>query len=241
MRYDAYLFDLYGTLADIHTDESKPALWKGLARYYSERGANWTADSLRTAFREESGKLFRSSKAAFPEIDLGIVFGDLYRMKGIYPKKGAVAETAWFFRKASTTHLRLYAGAKELLRSLRRKGKVILLSNAQILFTAPELDLLGIRDLFDAVYISSDHGCKKPDPAFFSLPFQSDPSLSPERCIMIGNDAACDINGAKRIGMRAFYIHSALSPKGETAEHADFVQTGMDLNRVRRILTSDRE
>lgn len=236
MRFDAYLFDLYGTLADIHTDEEKPALWKELAAYYAERGADWEAGLLKNAYQAESEKLFRASDAAFPEIDLGQVFRNLYRMKGIFPDEKTIAETAWFFRKSSTTHLRLYAGARELLTSLRGKGKVILLSNAQTLFTGPELALLGIRDLFDEICISSDYGCRKPDPAFFSVLFRSDPALSPERCVMIGNDAACDIVGAKGIGMRTFYIRSALSPKGKRAENADWSLDGMDLLKVRRIL-----
>ena len=31
-QYDAFLFDLYGTLVDIHTDEEKEALWQACAR-----------------------------------------------------------------------------------------------------------------------------------------------------------------------------------------------------------------
>ena len=32
--YRNYIFDLYGTLVDIHTDESKPSFWKALAEHY---------------------------------------------------------------------------------------------------------------------------------------------------------------------------------------------------------------
>ena len=35
MKYENYIFDLYGTLVDIHTDEEKTELWEGLA------GRNW--------------------------------------------------------------------------------------------------------------------------------------------------------------------------------------------------------
>ena len=31
-----YIFDLYGTLVDIHTDESMPALWKRMALFMSQ-------------------------------------------------------------------------------------------------------------------------------------------------------------------------------------------------------------
>lgn len=34
MDYDTYVFDLYGTLVDIHTDEELPMVWEKLALFY---------------------------------------------------------------------------------------------------------------------------------------------------------------------------------------------------------------
>ena len=31
--YDNYIFDLYGTLVDIHTEENDPLVWKKLALF----------------------------------------------------------------------------------------------------------------------------------------------------------------------------------------------------------------
>ena len=39
LPYQNYLFDLYGTLVDIHTDEDSPAAWEALARFYGYYGA----------------------------------------------------------------------------------------------------------------------------------------------------------------------------------------------------------
>lgn len=33
--YRNFIFDLYGTLVDIHTNEYKPSLWKKMALFYS--------------------------------------------------------------------------------------------------------------------------------------------------------------------------------------------------------------
>ena len=38
--YSTYIFDLYGTLVDIHTDESKKILWEKLALFYGFYGAS---------------------------------------------------------------------------------------------------------------------------------------------------------------------------------------------------------
>mgnify|MGYP002517624889 CR=1 FL=1 len=37
--YHNFIFDLYGTLVDIHTNEHKPSLWKKLALSYPFQGA----------------------------------------------------------------------------------------------------------------------------------------------------------------------------------------------------------
>ena len=36
--YDNIIFDLYGTLIDIHTDEEDIAVWKHMCEFYAEHG-----------------------------------------------------------------------------------------------------------------------------------------------------------------------------------------------------------
>ena len=40
--YDNYIFDLYGTLADIRTDEEKPYVWEKMGELYGSMGAAYT-------------------------------------------------------------------------------------------------------------------------------------------------------------------------------------------------------
>ena len=49
--YENYIFDLYGTLVDIHTNESKPSLWENMARYMTLQGAPYDSGELRRAYR----------------------------------------------------------------------------------------------------------------------------------------------------------------------------------------------
>ena len=42
-----YIFDLYGTLVDIHTNESKASLWKNMAQIFSMMGVTYTAPELK--------------------------------------------------------------------------------------------------------------------------------------------------------------------------------------------------
>ena len=256
--YTACLFDLYGTLVDIHTDESKPAFWNKVAAWYTEHGAAWTGKTLRSEYLRLCGEaeaklLAEAPSGAHVEPDLQGVFAALYRLRGVDPDAGLIDETARVFRRASTTHLRAYAGARELLCGIREKGiPVILLSNAQSCFTRPELDALGLTDCFDRIFISSEVGRKKPDPAFYGAALAA-LGLRPEDCLMIGNDPVCDVAGALAAGLDAVYIHSALSPKipispeeapdGGESQRSDsrrpqliLSMPGMNLRKLRHLL-----
>lgn len=50
--YQTYIFDLYGTLVDIHTDETKIEVWEKMALFYGYYGAFYTAEELRQTYRE---------------------------------------------------------------------------------------------------------------------------------------------------------------------------------------------
>ncbi len=228
-QYKAYIFDLYGTLVDIRTNEDEPRLWQQLARFYSYNGANYFADEIRGMYKEfcseeerilleklsdkSRDKLAIDINAKDIEIDITQVFRKLYLAKGVTPTDELIASTAQLFRTCSTKFIKLYAGTKEMLQALRANGcQVYLLSNAQAAFTLGELKALGIYECFDEIYISSEVGFKKPSAIFFNR-LLSEQSLLASDCLMIGNDLSCDIAGAMAVGMDSFYIHTAISPK----------------------------
>lgn len=201
--YDNYIFDLYGTLVDIRTNESKASLWKYMAGYMTLQGAPYSAAELRKRYRSLidvlSKKQYEKHKDMIPalkrdqiEVNLSQVFSRLYHEKGLSQTPQMLADLALMFRAVALNYLRLYEGAKPLLNELRRQGKgVYLLSNAQRLFTEPELRSLGIYDLFDDVMISSDIGFRKPSPLFYGALIEKH-GLDPKASVMIGNDWQAD-------------------------------------------------
>ena len=232
--YKAYLFDLYGTLADIHTDERKLSFWKKQVEVFRSYRAVYEAKELRTLYFDEIARLEKEKhkEGHEIEIDLGEVFIELLKKKDVSANEEKIRRIAGSFREASRTHLRAYAHARELLQKLHEQGKkVFLLSNAQSLFTMDELKELGFTDLFDDILISSDFGYKKPDPIIFTILLKRN-CLSPEDCLMIGNDLYSDVLGARRAGIDSYYIRSALSSKGSVGIRADYDQEGMDLQRL---------
>lgn len=245
MMYQTYIFDLYGTLVDIHTDETRIEVWQNMALFYGYYGAFYTAEELRKTYRkltQEAGRgaLRHANHESFPELRIEDIFWELFRRKGVEVSKELAVYTGQFFRVLTTEYIRLYEGTKELLEALKVSGGTLyLLSNAQRIFTEYEMKALDIFRYFDGIYISSDYGIKKPDRRFFEILLEKE-EIKKEGAVMIGNDGICDIKGAKDTGIDTFYIRSNISPKEETPD-ADFVLEEMNQTRVKEMLLSGKK
>ncbi len=211
--YNNYIFDLYGTLVDINTDEDNPMLWDKLSMFYSFKGAKYSKEELKESYQNKVKKeLSLIKNTNFPDFPLDKVFLSLYEEKGVKVSKDTVLDTAHMFRILSIKYLRLYDGVIEFLEELKRKNKKIyLLSNAQSLFTAYEMKVLDIEKYFDGIIFSADLGICKPDGQFYNAILHKF-NLNKKNSIMIGNDSLCDIEGAFNCGLDSLYIHSNLSP-----------------------------
>ena len=220
MKYTDLIFDLYGTLVDIHTEEDA-LVWEKTALYFGYYGAHYSPAELKAAFEEELKK--RKAKAGqsyecFPDLPFEPIMAQLFRLSGVEENADALGlNAAQLFRICSTEYIKLYPGALDALARLRKKGlRLWLLSNAQRVFTAYELRHLGLGDQLDGIFISSDYGCRKPDARFYQA-LVEEKGLDVSRCLMIGNDRETDIAGAKALGMGTLYMHTALTPPHQEA------------------------
>ena len=230
--YKNYIFDLYGTLIDINTDESKLSFWKKVTSFINFNGANYQVKELKQKYEEfcalEKEKLMKKYDYEVYDIKIEKVFKQLYLYKNIKPSKQLVVSTCQFFRIQSTKFLRLYDGVIDLLTSLKNKNKKIyLLSNAQFEFTYYEMIALDIVKYFDGILISSNVGCCKPDIHFYDKLFKKY-HLKKNESIMIGNDSTCDIKGANAFGIDSLYIYSDISPKDDNKNEINSTYKIMD-------------
>ena len=226
LGYDNYVFDLYGTLVDIHTEEGDERLWKQLALFFGYYGALYEPEELQKEYfrivkgKEQELKMTLDTDPHYahessPEIEICDVFRELYTQKGVEPEEALVIHTAQLFRVMSTDYVRLYDGVREMLKFLKEQGKkVYLLSNAQRIFTAYELKSLD-------VLISSDYKTRKPDARFFDCLIKKY-DLDVKKSIYVGNDSQNDVLGAKGVGMNTFYVFSNISPQNDEKNLADY-------------------
>ncbi len=225
-EYKNYIFDLYGTLVDISTNEAKASLWKNMAWLFSMMGASYEPAELKKMYKklyaEETGRnLLRVREelkdnqitAGEVEIHLEDVFEKLFADKGVEIDRKQAWQISLMFRSLSMNGIRLYEGVEELFKRLKEAGKKIyLLSNAQRMFTEPEMKLLGLYDCFDGILYSSDADVKKPSFYFYDAIFQKY-GLKKEESVMIGNEYCADIQGADNYGIDSMYVFTAQSGK----------------------------
>lgn len=240
--YKNYVFDLYGTLIDLNTDEWDNSLWNKMAIYYGYKGANYTykeihSEYLRLVEKELNLSHKRHKEYAGVDIQLEKVFRQLFMQKGVMTTKAQILFVAEMFRCFSTKYIKLYDGIIDLLDTLKAKGKKIyLLSNAQRVFTENELNMFDLAKYFDGICLSSDEECLKPDVHYFQILFDRY-GLKKEESIMIGNDHIADIGGAADFGIDSLYINQSISPdlNGEEIRSTYKVMDG-DVYKIKNLI-----
>lgn len=218
--YKNYIFDLYGTLVDVHTNEAKPYLWKKMQVWYDMHGAHYEKPLV---LKKEFHKLIKEAEEnmnnEYAEIQIEYVFKKLFEQKGVEVSMELAVETGKMLRMLSLEYVKLYDGVLEMFERLRKNNKKIyLLSNAQRIFTEPEMRLLGIYDLFDGIIYSSDAGVKKPSSEFYDALFKKY-KLKKSESVMIGNDHICDDLGASQYGIDSMYWYTNISPEHPEKEN----------------------
>lgn len=240
-----YVFDFYGTLVDIHTDENKPALWQFMAALYSTCGCLLSPDDLRDAFwrtdAAERAAARRSSPCAHPEIRIERVFLRLLLESPSRPSStplagrpaaywrrrhardpesalraletdGWTVAAANAFRILSRDRLAPYPDTIPVLRELLRRGKrIYLLSNAQAVFTRPEIEQTGLAAFFPSPLISSETGMMKPQREFLENLLRAE-NLDPSETAYVGNELPTDMALALRCGATGLHLNTSSIP-----------------------------
>lgn len=219
--YKNVIFDFYGTLIDIKTNEDEAFVWDKLSLYMSYQGAVYNSDELKASFDKILEKYkARYSNSECPEVDLTDVVYRLYVDKGVKAKPKVVKNTTLFFRSLSTDHIKVFDGAEAMLKELKKRGKKLyLLSNAQRVFLMAEIKMLKLDKYFDGIYISSDEHMCKPDPGIFKELLKKE-DLKKSDTVMVGSNYGTDIKGANKAGIDSVYFQTKASDNKAKKEEA---------------------
>lgn len=206
-RTDAVIFDLYNTLLDNRTDEEREDTYEFLSLWLSYHGVRIKPAPLRRLYLDLCHQEMSQAVGPHPDIEIGKVFSAILALRGEEPVPALlVAEMALLFRIRTTDRLSPFPGAFPLLETLKGRVKLAIASNAQRLFTIPELTRFAMAEYFDAIVFSSDVGVCKPHPKLFNRALEA-LSLQPERAIFVGDNLEADIGGAQGAGMKAVWVN----------------------------------
>lgn len=110
--YENYIFDLYGTLIDIHTDESSKNFFKKYAKWLRKQGLyfDWKHfyrlyTSIERKYRDNAAQAQETSN---PEIQIEGVFYDVFAAKGYVLTEEQIKDLCESFRRISLITLRLF-------------------------------------------------------------------------------------------------------------------------------------
>lgn len=199
--------DLDDTIIDFLTNSRR-----ALGRLWAEEALinRWfaTADEWRETYEKHNHRLWDLySKGLVSRSELRISRFQLPLEEGGVPREEAL-EAAHKYDTLYLDHLaaerELIPGSVTLLRFLRGEGvKVGCLSNGFKDVQFRKIRNCGLEPLFDIVVLSDDIGVNKPDVRLYDYAMEQSGCAEPEAHLMIGDNAATDIEGALRAGWGA--------------------------------------
>lgn len=118
-------------------------------------------------------------------------------------KLAQAAEEMMFYFEANFYHREMRPEVPSVLEAIRSLDlKIGLISNACSRKLVPaKLDEYQIRHYFHPLVLSSEYGCRKPDPAIFHYTARL-ASVPTSKCLYVGDRIARDVIGAHRAGFR---------------------------------------
>ena len=237
--YKNYIFDVYGTLVDIRTNEYEDEAWANLAKTLSFYDVNYTPEELKEAYFSSCELQVQQGLAKFkhPEVDVVEVFRHIFENKNKKASKSLATHLAQEFRAATTEYLRVFDGVFETLTKLKRAGKKLyVLSNAQKCYTRQELSKLGLRSYFKGIIYSSDHKCAKPDATLFNV-LVDKYKLDKKECVYIGNDPYTDVEGARNAKIDCLWLKTSHTPADATPKTSPkYVIHNGDFTEITKLL-----
>ena len=230
-----YIFDLYGTLIDIHTELHNHKVWKALSDMYACYGAIYTPEQFEQAYLKFNEEEWKRVEELHPDTYIDIqcknVFKRLYDEAPIHKKVLPIEDIeTWLlfveseFRRLTRVRCNPYRHTIKTLQILKQHGhQIILLSNAQRSFALAEMGICDLIPYFDHMYISADYGIRKPEKVFMQKVLD-DHQLDVCDCVMIGNEVGSDMQVAASCGVTGILLNTAHCKEKEIQKELESLQ-----------------
>lgn len=191
VKYEAVIFDLFGTLVDIFSRREYYDMLEEMALILSVPQAEFTRLWFGTSKQRGTG--------IFPSIEINI--GHICQELGVSIADKKMKEAASVRFKSVARSMSSVKGGIEVTSRLKSEGYgMALISNC-----SPEAPViweeLPFARNFDVTVFSCLVGLRKPDPRIYHLAVEQ-LSVKPESCLYIGDGDGNELSGAAGVGMQ---------------------------------------
>lgn len=173
-----------------------------------------------------------SNAASLLEPDGGLYDAQLYvdytrriieGMGGRGPQVSAAAG-AIYTEWAACHHFLLYEDVPDVLRALHASGlKMGLITNSHRCLASFQTHF-ALEGLFSVTVSSLDHGYMKPHPSIFQSALRA-LEVEPSEAVMVGDSFSHDVEGARRLGMRAILVERSSSSTSARPAEVPVIQS----------------
>lgn len=219
-KYRAVLFDLFGTVALFRQEKLPLFEWQG-------KTSRSTMGKLRAIIEQKIPSIpFAQFFTALSDVsrELGEIrtremreFSSAHRFALILARVGIAdsLQTRSIAEELALAHMELLADATDipssylgLLASLRQHYRIALVSNFDHALTARGiLQRDGAEAYFQHIFISEEHGWRKPHPQIFADALTA-LEVSPQEALFVGDSPHDDLLGARGVGMDVAWVNA---------------------------------
>jgi HAD superfamily hydrolase (TIGR01662 family) len=176
----------------------------GYRDFCTQRGVEVDPLTFDRAVKSASSLLDGQGDVYDPEIFIQYTKRIIQEMGGNGPGVDEAARDI-YDQWSACHHFELYEDVPDVLRALHASGmKIGLISNTQRSLTAFQTHF-ALEGLFAVTLSSFDHGYMKPHRSIFEKALKQIPA-EPHEAVMVGDSLQADIEGARRLGMRAVLL-----------------------------------
>lgn len=143
------------------------------------------------------------------------------------------AQCYYLWKNSRLAVLSLSPEIRSLLKQLRSKYKLLLLTNGETQTQREKVEAVGCEGFFDAIVIGGEHAEQKPFLSIFTLCFNI-LEVEAKDCVMVGDSLDTDIQGGFNGGVRAtVWINGAGDAVPDGSVNPDYtIPTVLDLPEV---------
>ncbi|KAJ7342301.1 hypothetical protein JRQ81_010047 [Phrynocephalus forsythii] len=230
----AIFFDLDNTLVDTAA-AGRRAVEEVIrvlqsVHHYDEREAHMVCNKVQVKLLSECydpGKM--------PITDLRIQHWEeaIQEVKGGTSNRDLATECYFLWKTTRLKYLTLTAETQKILGELRKRFKLLLLTNGVTEIQREKIDTCACQSYFDAIVVGGEQKEEKPASSIFHHSCEL-LGVQPEECVMVGDSLDTDIQGGLNAGLKAtvWVNKTTVAPKDISPVPHYVIPSVLDLPRL---------